>query len=48
MAFGASGLFFGPIITVLTITLIKIVPHRIKESREPEKPVGDAVPTAIK
>jgi predicted PurR-regulated permease PerM len=48
LAFGASGLFYGPIITVLTITLIKIVPHRIKESPEPEKSIGDTVPTAIK
>ncbi len=43
MAFGASGLFFGPIIAVLTITLIQIVRHRLKETREPEKPVAEAV-----
>ncbi|HSE40597.1 MAG TPA: AI-2E family transporter [Acidobacteriota bacterium] len=47
MTFGASGLFFGPIITVLVITLIRIVPHRFKESREQEKqpePVATAHP----
>lgn len=37
IAFGPSGLFFGPIITVLVIVLIQIVPHRIKESHPPEE-----------
>jgi predicted PurR-regulated permease PerM len=37
MTFGPSGLFFGPIITVLVITLFRIVPHRMREAREQEK-----------
>jgi predicted PurR-regulated permease PerM len=39
MAFGPSGLFFGPIITVLLIVLLQIVPHRIKEAHPPEEPL---------
>lgn len=37
MAFGPSGVFFGPIITVLVIVLLQIVPHRIKEAHPPEE-----------
>lgn len=37
MAFGPSGVFFGPIITVLLIVLLQIVPHRIKEAHPPEE-----------
>jgi predicted PurR-regulated permease PerM len=37
MAFGPSGVFFGPIITVLVIVLLQIVPHRIKEAHPSEE-----------
>ncbi len=40
LAFGPSGLFFGPITTVLAITLIQIVPRHLKE---PAKPAPEVV-----
>jgi predicted PurR-regulated permease PerM len=39
LAFGPSGVFFGPIITVLVIVLIQVVPHRIREAHPPEEPL---------
>jgi predicted PurR-regulated permease PerM len=42
MAFGASGLFFGPITTVLVITLIQIVPRHLKEPAKPVEVVSAA------
>lgn len=41
LAFGPSGLFFGPIITVLVIVLLQIVPHRIKEAH-PSEPIKES------